>query len=59
MAPEGLRLFLRAGVFIALTALVLLFLVPPDSAEFVVSVCSLGIGLVLVGLVILANRLTR
>jgi hypothetical protein len=57
MAPEGLRLFLRAGVFIALTALLLVFLVPRDSAEFVVSVCSIGIGLALVGLVILVNRL--
>ena len=59
MAPEGLRLFFRAGMFIALAALLLVFLEPGGSREFVVSVCSLGIGLTLMGLVVLVSRFTR
>lgn len=57
MSPEGLQLFFRAGVFIVLVAAVLIFAVPRESAEFVVSVCSLAIGLTLTGLVILAGRI--
>ena len=59
MAPEGLQLFLRAGVFIALVSLFMVFLIPRESAEFVVSVCSLGVGITLIVLVIVVNRWTR
>jgi hypothetical protein len=45
--PQALRSFLRGGVFIAGLALLLMLIVPRDSAEFVVSTCSLLIGLTL------------
>ncbi len=55
MAPDALRLFFRAAIFIAGTALVLLFFVPRESAEFVAVVLSLIIGLILLVLVLLVN----
>ncbi len=55
MFGDGLKLFLRAGVFLVLVSLLLLFLVPRDSAEFVVSALSLVIGSVLVVLVLAAH----
>jgi hypothetical protein len=58
MNPEALRLFFRTGIFVTITALILVFAVPRESAEFVISVCSLSIGLTLSGLVILVSRLT-
>ncbi len=59
MTPEALHGFLRAGVFIALVSLVLVLGVPRDSAEFVVSVCSLTVGVTLVGLITLLIRLAQ
>ncbi len=55
MFGDGLKLFLRAGVFLVVVSLLLLFLVPRDSAEFVVSAMSLVIGSVLVVLVLAAH----
>ncbi len=55
MFGDGLKLFLRAGVFLVLVSLLLLFLVPRDSAEFVVSALSLVIGSVLVMVVLAAH----
>ncbi len=57
MTPEFLRGFLRAGVFISVVSLVMIFAVQRESAEFVVSVCSLGMGLTLVGLIVLITRI--
>ena len=59
MNPDALRAFFRAGVFIAGLALLLVFAVPRESAEFVVSVCSLMLGLALIGGVMLVTLLTR
>ena len=59
MGPELLRAFFRSGMFIVLLAIVLIFAVPRDSAEFVISVCSLAVGITLLGLVVLVNRLTQ
>jgi hypothetical protein len=59
MNPEALRAFFRAGIFIAGVALFLMLSVPRDSAEFVVSTCSLMIGLALIGAVTLVTWLTR
>jgi hypothetical protein len=59
MGPELLRAFFRSGMFIAGVALILVVASPRDSAEFVISVCSLGIGLTLLSLVALFSRLTR
>lgn len=45
--PQALRAYLRGGVFIAGLALLMMLIVPRESAEFVVSTCSLLIGLAL------------
>lgn len=55
MSGDGLKLFARAGMFVVVLSLLLLFWVPRDSAEFVVSVLSLVIGLVLVVLAFLVR----
>ncbi len=55
MLGEGLKLFLRAAVFLIVVALGLILLVPRDSAEFVISVLTLLIGLVLLGLCLLVE----
>lgn len=57
MTPDFLRGFLQAGIFITLVSLGLIFTVKPASAEFVVSLCSLGIGLMLVGLIVAVMRI--
>lgn len=59
MLGEGAKLFLRAAVFLIVVSLALVFLVPRDSAEFVISVLSLIIGLVLLGLCLLVEWLSR
>lgn len=55
MTPDVFRAFFRGGVFIALIAFLLVLSVPPSSPEFVVSVCSLGMGLALIILVLAFN----
>ncbi len=59
MAPEGLRLFLQAAIFIVGLSLLLVFLLPRGSAEFVASVLSLITGLALFILVLIVNWWTR
>lgn len=59
MSPEALRGFLRAGMFVVLVSVVLLFITPRDSAEFVVSVCSLFVGLTLLALIGLVTWLGK
>lgn len=59
MNPEVFKAYLRIGVFIAGTALVLMLALPRDSAEFVVSTCSLMIGLTLIGGVLFMTWITR
>ncbi|HLU08881.1 MAG TPA: hypothetical protein VK003_04385 [Oceanobacillus sp.] len=54
-----MRGFLRGGVLVALVSLALVLLVPSNSAEFVVSVCSLLMGLTLIGLIALFSWLAR
>jgi len=55
MTPDVFRAFFRGGIFVALIGLLLTLSVPPNSAEFVVSVCSTGIGVALIALVLIAN----
>lgn len=55
MAPEGLKLYLRLGIFISALSLLCVFAVPRGSAEFVVSVLALIVGLTLTGLVMLVS----
>ena len=59
MNPDALRAYFRMGMWITLVALVLVLALPRDTPEFVISVCSLGVGLTLTGLVAALNRLMR
>ena len=56
MGPEiGLAGF-RIGMFLALTAGGMLLLLEPGTAEFSITVVTLGIGLAFIGLVVLLVR---
>jgi hypothetical protein len=46
-------------MLVSVVSLGLVLATPRDSAEFVVSVCSLGIGLTLVGLIVLVMWFNR
>jgi hypothetical protein len=63
MLDDALRGFLQAGILVGGCGLVMLFIVPRDRAEFVVSLCSALMGGVLVlaviGIKLWANRLPR
>lgn len=52
MDPQLLRAGLRIAIFVTATAAVLLLFEPRDSAEFVVSVLALAVGLTFVLLVV-------
>ncbi len=56
---DVLRGFLRIGVFIGVTGLLLALVEPRDSAEFVLSVCSAAMGAVLVVAVAVMIRRER
>lgn len=58
MSPELGKGWFTVAVFIALTSACLLFIVPPNSAEFVITVTTLAIGLVFVALVVFLTRRT-
>lgn len=55
MTPDLLKGFFRAGVFVTGTSVFLLFIVKPDSAEFVITILSIGVGITLLVLVALAS----
>jgi len=55
MAPELLKAFFRAGVFVTGTSVFLLFIVKPDSAEFVITVLSICVGVTILALVSLVS----
>ncbi len=57
MTPDHLKAFYRIALFLVGASLALLFIVPADSAEQVVTVMSLVVGAVLLTLVILVNRI--
>jgi hypothetical protein len=56
MERETLQAFLRLGVLLAGCSFVMLFMQPPDSAEFVVSACTTAMGLTLIAGVIVLTR---
>lgn len=56
MAIDGLKAFFRFGAMIAVLGVLLLCAVRPGSAEFVVTVMSIGIGVALMGLAALVTR---
>ena len=59
MNREILRAFFRSGTFLVVVSVLLLLSLQRDSAEFVISVCTLAIGVTLMGLVLAVNRLTK
>ncbi|MDX2160813.1 MAG: hypothetical protein SF162_05760 [bacterium] len=59
MNPDALRGAFRIAIFLAVCGFGLAALQPPQSGEFVVSVCSGLIGMVMIGVVLLVIRLTR
>ena len=59
MSPEIGKAATRIALFLIVGALMVIWWAPRDSAEFVVSVLVIGIGLILLGLVALAARLAR
>lgn len=59
MNSEILRAFFRSGMFLVLVSVFLVLSVGRESAEFVVSVCTLAIGVTLMGLVLAVNHLTK
>ena len=59
MTDEMLKGFLRIGVFVGGCAFVLIFLEPPGSAEFVLSVCSTLIGFALVLAVVVVKHYVK
>lgn len=56
MAADALRGFLQLGFFVGGCGFIMAFLQPPQSAEFIVSLCSAAMGLVVVLGVILLRR---
>jgi len=58
MDPFALRAAFRVAMLILLVAVAMLPFQPPSSAEFVVTVLAAIVGLVFVGLVVLAARLS-
>ena len=59
MPDEVLKGFLRIGLFVGVCGFAMIFFQPPDSAQFVLSVCSALIGFTLVGGVIAISRLLK
>lgn len=59
MKRDALRGFLQIGIFVGVGGLLLAFVQPPDSPEFVVSVCGAVMGLLLVVGVVVATRFMR
>lgn len=48
MAHESLRGFLQIGFFVLIMSIFTALALPSDSGEFVVSICGIGLGVVLV-----------
>jgi len=57
MDRESLRGFLSIGIFVGGGGFLLALVQPRDSAEFVVSICSGVIGIMLIGLILFLNRI--
>jgi hypothetical protein len=59
MAADALRGFLGVGFLVGGCGLIMAFLQPPDSPQFILSLCSAGMGIALVIGVILVTRLLK
>ncbi|MBZ0291821.1 MAG: hypothetical protein K8L99_04565 [Anaerolineae bacterium] len=51
MSPELLKAFFRAGIFVTGTSVFLLFVVEQDSPEYIVTILSICVGVILLGAV--------
>ncbi len=56
MGPDAGQAWFRVAIFITLVAVALLFVTQPGSAEFVMSVASLVIGLLFIAIVVILTR---
>jgi hypothetical protein len=56
MSPEAGQLWFRVAIFITLTSLALLFFQQSGTAEFVVTVLALGVGIVMIALIAIIAR---
>jgi len=56
MSPEAGQLWFRVAIFITLTSLALLFFQQPGTAEFVVTVLALGVGMLMIALIAIIAR---
>lgn len=59
MVRDGFKAFIQAGAFFFIGGAALALLQPRDSGEFVVSICSSGIGLALVILGVILVRVSN
>lgn len=59
MSPEALRGAFRIAVFLTVCGFGLALVQPRESAEFVVSVCSGLIGMVMIAVVLIVIRISR
>ena len=59
LSPEAGKLWFRIAVFIALLSLALLPFQKADSAEFVITLLSLGLGVVFIVVLAVLARLSR
>ncbi len=59
MGLGAYRAFLRLGMFLVLCAVVLLFFVQQGSAEYIATICSLGMGIFLIVGVYVMQRVTN
>jgi hypothetical protein len=59
MSPDAGQAWFRLGFFITLVSLVILPFQRRDSAEFVVSVIALIIGLLILGIIVLIVKLSK
>ena len=56
---DALRSFFRIGMFIGFCGFLMIFFQPPDSPEFVLSICSALMGGALMLGVVITTRLSR
>ena len=56
MTPSLLKVFFTIALFLVGASLLLLFVVPPDSAEFIVTIFSTCVGSALLILVVVTSK---
>lgn len=59
MSPEFGKQWFRVAIFMILISAGLLFFVKPGSAEFVITIVTLGVGILFVILIVLMVKLSK